>query len=150
MFGRSLFTSVRIEGEHLVEAQVVDDAVAEGRGGAHLLAHMARLVVEFRARGAPAFRSGVVDFGGLYLLVVLQPAGDNQFVMARASWSEFGAIVVMILRVHGDDGPLAPLEEWGELLPRPGDGIEHAEANEVAFEGANPVHHESRSCAAEG
>jgi hypothetical protein len=127
----------------LVEAHVVHHAVAEGRGGAHFVADVALLAVEFLAGGAPALRARVVDLGALHLLVVLQPAGHHELVVA-ARLGPRGAV-----REHAHDGPLAALEQRRELLPRPGDGIEDAEPDEVALEGADFVHHEAARGAAQ-
>ena len=52
----------------------------------------------------------------------------------------FGAASeIVVLHEHSDDGPLATLEQWWELFPRPGDGIEHTEPDEMALQGANLI-----------
>lgn len=141
-----------IEGEHLVEAHVVDRPVAEGRGSAHLLAHMARLIVEPLARRAPALCFGVVNLGGVHSLLVFQPARHHHFVVPRTSSrsSKFGTKGdITSFHEHGDDGQLTSREQRRELLPRPRDGVEHDQPDEMALERADGEHHEARSRAAE-
>lgn len=53
------------------------------------------------------------------------------------------------LSKHADDGPLPTFEHWRQLLPRPGDGVEHSEPDEMALESADFIHHETRSRAAQ-
>lgn len=76
------FTSVWIEGHHLIEAHVIHDPVAKRGRRPRLLAHVVLLIDHLLTTNPPALAPGIINLGTRDRLLVLHPTSHHQLIVA--------------------------------------------------------------------
>lgn len=76
------FTSVWIEGHHLIEAHVIHDPVAKRGRRPRLLAHVVLLIDHLLTTNPPALAPGVINLRTRDRLLVLHPTSHHQLIVA--------------------------------------------------------------------